>query len=427
MIKARKENSLNNTKNYLEGDNMTNIARAQRMANIHSDIRGPLYVEAMKMQQEGKNILKLNTGNPATFGFGLPESIKNALTDHIQDGVGYCDFKGMPAAREAICEYEKGKGIKGITPDDVFIGNGVSEVVSFALFPLLNDGDEVLVPAPSYSIWGNSVYLASGKPVFYTCDEKSSWYPDLQDIRAKITPRTKAMVIINPNNPTGVLYPKEILLELVKVAREHKLLLFVDEIYDRLVMDGLQHVSLASLAEDLPIVTMNGLSKSHCLCGYRCGWMVISGPRELTEDYRRGIIQLTSLRLCANTLAQIVIPAALKDMETPASMVRPGGRLYEQREATVQELKKIDGISFVKNNGAFYIFPKLDTKKFNITNDKKFARDLLHRTNILLVPGSGFDWKEPDHFRIVMLPEADLLSSAIRRIGEFLDGYHQND
>ena len=263
--------------------------------------------------------------------------------------------------------------------------------------------------------------------MFYTCDEKASWYPDLQDIRAKITPRTKAMVIINPNNPTGVLYPKEILLELAEVAREHKLLLFVDEIYDRLVMDGLQHVSLASLAEDIPIVTMNGLSKSHCLCGYRCGWMVISGPKELTEDYRQGIIQLTSLRLCANTLAQIVIPAALKDMETPASMVRPGGRIYEQREATVRELEKIDGISFVKNDGAFYIFPKLDTKKFNITNDKKFARDLLHRTNILLVPGSGFDWKEPDHFRIVMLPEADVLSSAIRRIGEFLDGYHQND
>lgn len=407
------------------GKVMKEILRARRMENVHSDIRGPLFVEAMKLQEEGRNILKLNTGNPASFGFGLPDSIKNALADHIQDGVGYCDFKGMPGSREAICEYEKSKGIKGITPDDVFIGNGVSEVVSFALLPLLDSGDEVLVPAPSYSLWGNSVYLAGGKPVFYTCDEKSSWYPDIQDIRSKITSRTKAMVIINPNNPTGMLYPEEILKELAQVAREAGLLLFVDEIYDRLVMDGLKHVSLASLAEDIPVVTLNGLSKSHCLCGYRCGWMVISGPRSLTEDYRRGIIQLTSMRLCANSLAQIVIPAALKDMETPASMVRPGGRIYEQREATVRELEKIDGLSFVKNNSAFYIFPKLDVKKFNITDDKVFAHDLMHATNILLVPGSGFDWKDPDHFRIVMLPEAQVLGDAIRRMGEFLDGYRQ--
>lgn len=404
---------------------MKEITRARRMENVHSDIRGPLFVEAMKLQEEGRNILKLNTGNPASFGFGLPDSIKNALADHIQDGVGYCDFKGMPGSREAICEYEKSKGIRGITPDDVFIGNGVSEVVSFALLPLLDSGDEVLVPAPSYSLWGNSVYLAGGKPVFYTCDEKSSWYPDIQDIRSKITSRTKAMVIINPNNPTGMLYPEEILKELAQVAREAGLLLFVDEIYDRLVMDGLKHVSLASLAEDIPVVTLNGLSKSHCLCGYRCGWMVISGPRSLTEDYRRGIIQLTSMRLCANSLAQIVIPAALKDMETPASMVRPGGRIYEQREATVRELEKIDGLSFVKNNSAFYIFPKLDAKKFNITDDKVFAHDLMHATDILLVPGSGFDWKDPDHFRIVMLPEAQVLGDAIRRMGEFLDGYRQ--
>lgn len=404
---------------------MKEILRARRMENVHSDIRGPLFVEAMKLQEEGRNILKLNTGNPASFGFGLPDSIKNALADHIQDGVGYCDFKGMPGSREAICEYEKSKGIKGITADDVFIGNGVSEVVSFALLPLLDSGDEVLVPAPSYSLWGNSVYLAGGKPVFYTCDEKSSWYPDIQDIRSKITSRTKAMVIINPNNPTGMLYPEEILKELAQVAREAGLLLFVDEIYDRLVMDGLKHVSLASLAEDIPVVTLNGLSKSHCLCGYRCGWMVISGPRSLTEDYRRGIIQLTSMRLCANSLAQIVIPAALKDMETPASMVRPGGRIYEQREATVRELEKIDGLSFVKNNSAFYIFPKLDVKKFNITDDKMFAHDLMHATDILLVPGSGFDWKDPDHFRIVMLPEAQVLGDAIRRMGEFLDGYRQ--
>lgn len=404
---------------------MENIMRAKRMEHVHSDIRGPLYVEAMKMRERGIDVLRLNTGNPATFGFGLPKSIEHALNNHIDDGVGYCDFKGMPQAREAICAYESSKGIKGITPDDVFIGNGVSEVVSFALMPLLNDGDEVLVPSPSYSLWGNSVYLAGGKPVFYVCDEKADWNPDVQDIRSKITDKTKAIVVINPNNPTGMLYSKEVLEEIVQVAREAGIMVFADEIYDRLVMDGLQHVSLASLAEDLPVITMNGLSKSHCLCGYRCGWMVISGPRELTEDYRQGIIQLTSMRLCANTLAQIVIPAALDDMETPASMVREGGRIYEQREATIRELEKINGISFVKNNSAFYVFPKLDVKKFGITNDKQFARDLLHATNILLVPGSGFDWQEPDHFRIVMLPEADVLSDAIRRMGEFLDSYHQ--
>ncbi|MBO5347885.1 MAG: aminotransferase class I/II-fold pyridoxal phosphate-dependent enzyme [Lachnospiraceae bacterium] len=404
---------------------MEMIRTADRMTHVHSDIRGPLFVEAMEMQARGIDVLKLNTGNPATFGFRLPKSIEDALKGQEEKGLGYCDFKGMPKAREAICEYEKTKGIQGITPDDVFIGNGVSEVVSFALMPLLNPGDEVLVPSPSYSLWGNSVYLASGNPVFYVCDEQANWYPDLNDIRSKITAKTKAIVLINPNNPTGALYPDELLLEVAQIAREHGLLIFSDEIYDRLVMDGLKHTSIASLAPDLPIVTMNGLSKSHCLCGFRVGWMVISGPRQLTEEYRKGIIQLTSLRLCANTLAQIVIPAALDDMETPASMVAPGGRIYEQREATIRALDQIDGISYVKNSAAFYLFPKLDIKKFNITSDKVFARDLLHATNILMVPGSGFDWPQPDHFRIVMLPEAEQLGDAMRRMGEFLDGYHQ--
>ena len=401
------------------------IKTAERMKNVHSDIRGPLFVEAMEMRARGIDVLRLNTGNPATFGFKLPESLAKALQGNEQKGVAYCDFKGMPDAREAICEYEKSKGIAGIVPDDVFIGNGVSEVVNFALMPLLNDGDEVLVPSPSYSLWGNSVYLASGKPVFYVCDEKSNWYPDIDDIRSKVTAKTKAIVIINPNNPTGALYPKEILEQIVEIAREKGLIIFSDEIYDRLVMDGLEHISTASLAPDLPVVTMNGLSKSHLVCGFRCGWMVLSGPRHLTEEYRKGIIQMTSLRLCANTLPQLVIPAAIADMETPRSMVAPGGRIYEQREATCSELEKIDGISFVKNSAAFYLFPKLDVKKFNITDDKKFAWDLLHATNILLIPGSGFDWKEPDHFRIVMLPEAEEMRSAMKRMGEFLDGYHQ--
>ena len=401
------------------------IKTAERMKNVHSDIRGPLFVEAMDMRARGIDVLRLNTGNPATFGFKMPESLENALKGSEQKAVAYCDFKGMPDAREAICDYEKSKGIEGITPDDVFIGNGVSEVVNFALMPLLNDGDEVLVPSPSYSLWGNSVYLASGKPVFYVCDEKSEWNPDIADIRSKVTSKTKAIVLINPNNPTGALYPKEILLEIIQIARENNLLIFSDEIYDRLVMDGLQHISTASLAPDLPVVTLNGLSKSHLVCGFRTGWMVLSGPRHLTEDYRKGIVQMTSLRLCSNALSQLVIPAAMADHETPASMVAPGGRIYEQREATCSVLEQIDGISFVKNKGAFYLFPKLDIKKFNITDDKKFAWDLLHATNILLIPGSGFDWKEPDHFRIVMLPEVEELKAAMMRMGEFLDGYHQ--
>ncbi|MBE6531499.1 MAG: aminotransferase class I/II-fold pyridoxal phosphate-dependent enzyme [Ruminococcaceae bacterium] len=404
---------------------MNIITCADRMEKVHSDIRGPLFVEAMEMQSRGINVLKLNTGNPAAFGFGLPESIRKAIEGYENKAVGYCDFRGMPDAREAICEYHKSKGIVNIYPDDVFIGNGVSEVVSFALLPLINPGDEVLVPSPSYSLWGNSVRIAGGTPVFYTCDESSNWYPDVADIRSKITPKTRAIVLINPNNPTGALYPDELLLKIADLAREFGILIFSDEIYDRLVMDGLVHTSIAALAPDLPIVTMNGLSKSHCLCGYRCGWMLISGPKELTAEYKQGIVKLTSMRLCANALAQLVIPAAMADMETPTSMVSPGGRIYEQREATVNALSKIDGISFVKNSAAFYLFPKLDIKKFNITNDKKFARDLLHATNILMVPGSGFDWKEPDHFRIVMLPQPEILGDAMRRMGEFLDGYVQ--
>ena len=401
------------------------IQLADRMSQVHSDIRGPLFREAMAMQAQGIEVLKLNTGNPATFGFPLPESIRNALEGNAHKAVAYCDFQGMPEARQAIAAYERSKGIEGIEAGDVFIGNGVSEVVNFALMPLLNPGDEVLIPTPTYSLWSNTIWLAGAKPVYYRCDEASGWNPDIADMRSKVTAKTRAVVIINPNNPTGVLYSTEILNGILDVAREHDLIVFSDEIYDRLVMDSLTHVSTASLAPDLVCVTMNGLSKSHCLCGYRCGWMVISGPREKTAEYRRGLVELTSMRLCANALAQLVIPAALEDMETPASMVRPGGRLYEQRKATVEALEKIEGVSFVKNVAAFYMFPKLDVKKFNITSDKVFARDLLRATNILVVPGSGFDWPEPDHLRLVMLPEAKELGAAMNRMGEFLSTYRQ--
>ena len=401
------------------------ISRSDRMELVHSDIRGELFRRSLKMQQEGINVLKLNTGNPAAFGFTMADSIRKALEGNEHKAVGYCDFQGMPAARQAICEYQKSKGIQGITPDDIFIGNGVSEVCSFALMPLLNPGDEVLIPTPNYTLWSNTVLLASAKPVYYRCDEASDWNPDIADIRGKVTSKTKAIVIINPNNPTGALYPKEILNQILDIAREHDLIVFSDEIYDRLLLDGREHVSTASLAPDLPVITMNGLSKSHVLCGFRVGWMVISGPREKTEEYRKGIVQLTSLRLCSNALAQLVIPAALEDMETPLSMVSPGGRLYEQRKATCDVLDQIDGISYVKNKAAFYLFPKLDVKKFNITSDKQFASDLLDACNILIVPGSGFDWPDPDHFRIVMLPKPEDLRTAMTRMGNFLDGYRQ--
>ncbi len=403
------------------------IQLAQRMEHVHSDIRGELFHEALKMQRGGVEVLKLNTGNPAAFGFSLPESIRRAIEGRENKAVAYCDFQGMIEARESIARYERSKGIPNITAEDVFIGNGVSEVVNFALMPLLNPGDEVLVPTPNYSLWSNTVLLAGAKPVYYRCDEASDWFPDVDDLKRKVTCKTRALVIINPNNPTGALYDPQVLEQLLAVAREHRLMVFSDEIYDRLVMDGLVHTSTASLAPDLTVITMNGLSKSHCLCGYRCGWMVISGPRRETEDYRKGIVQLTSLRLCANALAQLVIPAALEDMETPASMVRPGGRLYEQRAATLDVLDQIDGVSYRKNKAAFYLFPRLDGKKFRITDDKRFASDLLHAAHILVVPGSGFDWPEPDHFRIVMLPEADQLRAAMQRMGQFLSGYRQGE
>ena len=401
------------------------IQLADRMEHVHSDIRGELYRKAMAMQAQGMEVLKLNTGNPAAFGFPLPENIRNAMEGREHEAVAYCDFQGMPEAREAIAAYHRSKGIDGVEAQDVFIGNGVSEVVNFALMPLLNPGDEVLIPTPNYSLWSNTILLAGAKPVYYRCDEQSGWNPDVADMRSKVTSRTRAVVIINPNNPTGVLYDTDVLNRILDVAREHDLIVFSDEIYDRLVMDGLQHVSTAALAPDLTVVTMNGLSKSHSLCGYRCGWMIISGPRARTEAYRQGIVQLTSLRLCSNALAQLVIPAAIADMETPAAMVRPGGRLYEQRKATLEVLDQIDGVSYVKNVAAFYLFPKLDVKKFNIRSDKQFAADLLDGTNILVVPGSGFDWPEPDHLRLVMLPQPDKLREAMIRFGKFLDGYQQ--
>lgn len=404
---------------------MQEINRSDKIENVHSDIRGPIFLEALKMEKEGTKVLKLNTGNLASFGFALPNSIKRALVDNIDKATAYCDLRGMDPARDAIYEYCKKKGIVKLSRDNIFIGNGVSELVSMVTTALINDGDEVLVPCPCYSLWSNTVLIAGGKPVHYICDESSCWYPDIKDIRSKITPKTRAIVIINPNNPTGSLYPENILLEIVKIAKEHNLIICTDEIYDRLLLDGKKHIALASLSEDLPVITFNGLSKSHIICGFRCGWMCISGDTTKCEDFISGLVALAAMRLCANAPMQLVIPAALHDKETTQSMMVPGGRLYDQREACCSAMDRIPDITYVKNSAAFYTFPKIDAKKHNITDDRKFAFDLLKAKHILIVPGSGFDWPDPDHFRVVMLPEKETLHSAMLEIGNFLDGYSQ--
>ena len=401
------------------------VQRSENLVPVHSDIRGALYLESQRMAKEGIKVLRLNTGNPATFGFGMPESVRNALMANADKAVAYCDLKGMPAAREAICAYHKAKGIQDITIDDIYIGNGVSELALMCLLALCNRGDEILMPAPSYSLWSNSTYIAGAKPVFYTCDESNNWFPDIADIRKKVSKRTRAIVIINPNNPTGVVYPKEVLLDIAQVARENDLIVFSDEIYDRLLMDGAEHYSTAALAPDLMVITTNGLSKSHIICGFRCGWMCISGYKGRADDYVEGIFQMAAMRLCSNALTQLVIPAALADNESTQSMMIPGGRIYEQREVTFRELAKIDGLTCVKNNAAFYAFPKVDVKKFNITSDKQFALDLLHEKHIFMVPGSGFDMPTPDHFRIVMLPEPHEMEQAMKDLADFLRHYRQ--
>lgn len=404
---------------------MRKLTVTDKLIPVHSDIRGEIYLESLRMISQGIDVLKLNTGNPATFGFTMPDSVREALLNNADKAVGYCDFRGMLSAREAICNYHKGKGFQDITVDDIFIGNGVSELATFSLMALLNYGDEILIPSPSYSLWTNSAYMAGAKPVFYRCDEENEWLPDLADIEAKITPNTRALLIINPNNPTGALYPEELVKGMVDIARRHELVLLSDEIYDRLLMPNLTHVSTAALAPDMPVLTFNGLSKSHIICGFRCGWLVISGPRDITEGFTQGFSKQASMRLCGNALTQLIVPAALDDFESTKAMMVPGGRLYEQSKATVDGIAKIDGLTVVPNKAAFYVFPKLDVKRFNITNDKQFCMDLLHAKHIMMVAGSGFDWAEPDHFRIVMLPEPARMAKAMEDLGDFLYDYKQ--
>ena len=401
------------------------ISKSNRISQIHSDIRGPLYVEALRMQAAGERVLKLSTGNPASFGFTLPESVRTALTEHVDEAVPYCDVRGMEEARAAILRYHRSRGLRDITMEDIFICNGVSEAVTMLMTALVGDGDEILVPAPCYSLWSNNVFIGGGVPVYYRCDPENHWNPDLSDMEKKITSRTKAVLVINPNNPTGAVYSREVLLSIGDLARKHGLVLLADEIYDRLVMDGLPMESLAALMPDVPCVTFNGLSKSHIICGFRCGWMVFSGPAKALAEIRDGVMQLAAMRLCGNALTQLVIPAALADTASTEAMLLPGGRLYEQRKATVEGLSRIPGVRFLPNRACFYIFPGIDTRMYDFESDQDFALRFLHEKKILVIPGRGFDWHEDLRFRIVMLPEPEVLAKAMADLGDFLDGHRR--
>lgn len=404
---------------------MRYFEKSTKLNDVLYDVRGPVVDEAARMEENGKEVLKLNIGNPYPFGFSAPEEVILDMMSSIRTSQGYSDSKGIFSARKAIMQYCQLKNIPNVGMSDIYTGNGVSELINLCMQALLNDGDEILIPAPDYPLWTATANLSGGKAVHYICDEKSEWYPDIEDIRKKITDRTKAIVIINPNNPTGALYPREVLEQIVQVAREHELIIFSDEIYDRLVMDGLEHISIASLAPDLFCVTFSGLSKSHMIAGFRVGWMVLSGDKSKAKGYIEGINMLSSMRLCSNVPAQAIIQTALGGYQSVKEYIRPGGRIYEQREYVYKALNDIPGITAVKPKAAFYIFPKLDVKKFNILDDEKFALDFLKEKRVLIVQGTGFNWKEPDHFRVVYLPNIGQLEGAMKKLKDFLSTYRQ--
>jgi alanine-synthesizing transaminase len=404
---------------------MRDFEKSSKLEGVSYDVRGPVLEEADRMQEEGVSILKLNTGNPATFGFEAPNEIIRDLIMNVRSSEGYSDSKGIFSARKAIEQYCQLQDFPNVTINDIYTGNGVSELITMSMQGLCNDGDEVLVPMPDYPLWTASVSLAGGKPVHYICDEESEWNPDIADIRSKITNKTKAIVLINPNNPTGAVYPKEILEQIVEIAREFDLIIFSDEIYDRLLMDDYVHVPIATLAPDRPVVTFSGLSKSHRVAGFRVGWMVISGDKRHIKDYILGLNMLSSMRLCSNVLSQQIVQTALGGYQSIDKLLLPGGRIYEQREYIHQAINDIPGLSAVKPKAAFYMFPKIDTKRFNILDDEKFVLDFLHEHHVLLVHGGGFNWQEPDHFRIVYLPNMDDLKLTANKMREFLATYRQ--
>jgi alanine-synthesizing transaminase len=404
---------------------MQQFKKSTKLANVCYDIRGPVLQRARQMEDEGQRIIKLNIGNPAAFGFEVPEEIQLDVIRNMGDAGGYTDSKGLFAPRKAIMHYTQSKHINGVTVDDIIIGNGVSELIVMAMQALLNNGDEVLVPMPDYPLWTAAATLAGGTAMHYLCDEATGWLPDLADIESKITTNTRAIVVINPNNPTGALYPTETLIGIIKIARKHGLIIYADEIYDKVLYDKAEHVSMASLAEDVLFVTFNGLSKNYRTCGYRAGWMVISGDKSHAADYIEGLNMLASMRLCANVPGQLAIQTALGGYQSIDDLVAPSGRLCKQRDLAYDMITAIPGITCVKPKAAMYLFPKLDLKIYPIKDDQQFILELLLEEKVLLVQGTGFNWKTPDHFRIVFLPNVDDLTEAMERIARFLANYRE--
>ena len=405
--------------------NMRDFKKSNKLDNVLYDVRGPVADEAARMEDEGLRILKLNIGNPAPFGFRTPDEVVADMRQQLPDCEGYSNSKGLFSARKAIMQYAQLKNIPNVSMDGIYTGNGVSELIQLCMNALLDTGDEILIPSPDYPLWTACATLAGGTPVHYVCDEEAEWNPDLADMESKITSNTKAIVIINPNNPTGAVYPREVLEEIVEIARRHQLMIFSDEIYDRLCMDGIKHISIAALAPDLPCVTFSGLSKSHMIAGYRIGWMILSGNKRCMKDFIYGINMLSNMRLCSNVPAQSIVQTALGGYQSVERYVEPGGRIYEQREFVYKALNEIPGITAVKPKAAFYIFPKMDVERFNITDDEQFALDLLHEKRILITRGGGFNWAKPDHFRIVYLPRMEVLREALADLADFFAHYRQ--
>ena len=401
------------------------VIKSAKLANVCYDIRGPVMERAKQMEEEGHRIIKLNIGNPAPFGFDVPEELMQDVIHNLGSASGYSDSKGLFSARKAVMHYCQLKGIPGVQVEDIYIGNGVSELIVMAMQALLNDGDEVLVPSPDYPLWTAAVALSGGTPRHYVCDEQAGWFPDLDDIRSKISPRTRAIVLINPNNPTGAVYPEELLKEIIEIARQHQLIIYADEIYDKVLYDGVQHTSIASLADDVLFVTFNGLSKNYRAAGYRAGWLVVSGDKRHARDYIEGLTMLASMRLCANVPSQHAIQTALGGYQSIDDLVAPGGRLCRQRDLAHEMLEAIPGVSCTKPQGAMYLFPRLDPKMYPIRDDRQFVLELLEQERVLVVQGSGFNWAQPDHFRIVFLPNVDDLGEAMSRLTRFLDQYRK--
>ena len=399
--------------------------KSDKLEHVCYDIRGPVHKEALRLEEEGNKILKLNIGNPAPFGFEAPDEILVDILRNLPSAQGYCDSKGLYSARKAIVQYYQSKNILGATVNDVYIGNGVSELITMSMQALLNDGDEVLIPMPDYPLWTAAATLAGGKAVHYLCDEQSDWFPAIDDIKNKVTARTKAIVIINPNNPTGAVYNKDVLLEIVEIARQHGLIIFADEIYDKILYDDAVHHHIAALAPDLLTVTFNGLSKAYRVAGFRQGWMILNGPKQAAKGYIEGLDMLASMRLCANHPMQHAIQTALGGYQSINEFIVPGGRLLEQRNKAYELVNQIPGVSCTKPMGALYMFPKIDIKKFNIYDDEKMVLDLLRQEKVLLVHGRGFNWQAPDHFRIVTLPYVNQIEDALGKFAKFLQHYHQ--